>query len=142
MVGIVISNVLSENTTKYKEKVRTKFAKTAISGIFPAFSPGKKFFSKIGLGYVMSIGNTHLCAKNWKKTNDEISRKCQKTDFKKYFSKIGLGHILDIGILHQCARFHEKIYSTAREFQEIPFFRRKSAVPAKIPATKISLIDE
>ena len=46
------------------------------------------------------------------------------------FSKIGLGHILDIGILHQRAKFHEKIYSTVREIQEIPFFRRKSAVPA------------
>ena len=46
------------------------------------------------------------------------------------FSKIGLGHILDIAILHQCAKFHEKILSTAREIQKIPFFRRKSAVPA------------
>ena len=46
------------------------------------------------------------------------------------FSKIGPDHILDIGILHQCAEFHEKIFSTAREIQEIPFFRRKSAVPA------------
>ena len=46
------------------------------------------------------------------------------------FLKIGLGHILDIAILHQCAKFHEKILSTAREIQEIPFFRRKSAVPA------------
>ena len=74
------------------------------------------------------------------KTNDEISRKCQKTGFsgifpafsaeKKYFSKIGLGHILDTVILHQCAKFNEKILSMAREIQEIPFFRRKSAVPA------------
>ena len=63
MVGILISNVLSEETTKYKGKVQTKPAKMAISGIFPAFSAGKKFFSKIGLGHVMSIANTHLCAK-------------------------------------------------------------------------------
>ena len=67
MVGIVISNVLSEKTTKYKGKVRTKSAKTAISGIFPVFLAGKKIFSKIGLGHVMSIANMHLCAKNWKK---------------------------------------------------------------------------
>ena len=78
--------------------------------------------------------------KKSEKTNDEISRKCQKTSFsgifptfsagKKYFSKIGLRHILDIAISHQCAKFHEKILTTAREIQEIPFFRRKSAVPA------------
>ena len=43
------------------------------------------------------------------------------------FSKIGLCHILGIAILHQCAKFHEK--STAREIQEIPFYRRKSTVP-------------
>ena len=46
------------------------------------------------------------------------------------FLKIGLSHILDITILHLRAKFHEKILSTAREIQDIPFFRRKSAVPA------------
>ena len=39
----------------------------AISGIFPAFSAGKKVFSKIGLGHIMGIANTHLCAKNQEK---------------------------------------------------------------------------
>ena len=53
------------------------------------------------------------------------------------FSEIGLRNILDITILHQCAKFHEKILSTAREIQEIPFFRRQSAVPA----SKISFLD-
>ena len=42
---------------------------------------------------------------------------------KKSFSKIGLPHILGIAILHQCAKFHEKIYSAAREIQEIRLFR-------------------
>ena len=56
----------------------------AISGIFPAFSAGKKFFSKIGLSHIMSIAYTHLCAKHQKKLN-EISRKCQKTVFPAYF---------------------------------------------------------
>ena len=37
---------LSEKTTKFKEKVRTKSAKTGISGIFPAFLTGKKFSQK------------------------------------------------------------------------------------------------
>ena len=61
-----------------------------------------------------------------RKTNDEISRKCQKTSFtgifpafsagKKVFRKIGLPHISGIAILHQCAKFHEKISPA----QEIP----------------------
>ena len=45
-----------------------KISKTAISGIFPAFSAGKKFFLKIGLCHVLAIANMHLCAK------------CQKTE--------------------------------------------------------------
>ena len=78
----------------------------------------------------------HLSAKNWKKLMMKAREMAKKTVFPAFssgrirFSKIGLGHILDIGILHQRAKFHEKIYSTAREIQEIPFFRRKSAVPA------------
>ena len=58
---------LSEKTTKYKEKVRTKSVKTAISGIFPGFSAGTEFFSKIGLSHVFSIANAHLNGKNQKK---------------------------------------------------------------------------
>ena len=42
-----------------------------ISGIFGR----KQIFSKTGLGHVMSIANMHLCAKKWKKSNGEISRK-------------------------------------------------------------------
>ena len=74
------------------------------------------------------------------KTNDEISRICQKTGFpgifpafwagKIFFSKIGLRHFLNIIILRQCAKFHDKISSTARDIQEILFFQRKLAVPA------------
>ena len=74
-----------KKTTKCKEKVRGKCAKTAISGIFPAFSVRKKLFSKVGLGHASSIPNTHLCAKSQKKL-DEISRKCQKKNgFPAYF---------------------------------------------------------
>ena len=76
---------LSEKTTEYKEKVRTKFAKTAISGIFPAFSAGKKFFSKIRLGNVMGIANTHLCAKKWKKLMMKSRENAKKPGFPAYF---------------------------------------------------------
>ena len=108
----------SEKTTKYKGKVRKKSAKMAISGIFPVFSAGEKCFSKIGLGNILAIINTHLCAKNWKKLMMKSREMAKKTSFsgifpafsaaKIRFSKIGLGHILDIGILHQRAKFHEK----------------------------------
>ena len=64
MVDIVIYNVLSEKHRYIYEKVQTKSAKTAISGILPAFSAEKKFFLKTGLDHVMGIANTHLCAKN------------------------------------------------------------------------------
>ena len=106
---------LSEKATKYKEKVRTKSAKLAISGIFPVFSAGKNFLSKIGLGHVMSIANMHLCAKNWKNLMMKSREMAKKPVYPAFsagkirLSKIGLGHILDIGILHQCAKFHEKI---------------------------------
>ena len=76
---------LSEKTSKYKEKVQTKSAKTAISGIFPAFSAGKKFFSKIGLGDFMGIANTHLCAKNQKKLMKESRKNVKKPGFPGYF---------------------------------------------------------
>ena len=98
------------------------------------------YFSKIGLDHVLSIANARLYEKKSEKTYEEISRKCQKNGFsgifpafsagKICFLKIGLSQILDIAILHLRAKFHEIILSTAQEIQEIPFFRRKSAVPA------------
>ena len=72
---------------KNKGKVRTKSANMTISGIFAAFSAGEKFSRKIGLGHIMDIANTHLCAKNWKKL---IMKSWEKA--KKRFSR----HISDI----------------------------------------------
>ena len=113
-----------KKTTKYKEKVQRKSAKTAISGKFPVFLAGKKFFSKNGPGHILAIINTHLCAKNQKKTNDKISRKCQKVVFPAYFrhfrpnfffSKFGLRHFLGIAILHLSAKNQKKLMSQSRE---------------------------
>ena len=124
MFGIVINNVLSEKTTKYKEKVRTKSAKTTISGICPAFLAEKEFFSKIGLGHILGIINTHFCAKNLKKLMIKSREKAQKPVFpayfgifgrKNFFSKIGLRHILGIAILHLCAKNQKKLMSQSRE---------------------------
>ena len=75
----------SEKTMKYKGKVRTKSAKTAFSGIFPAFSAGKKFSSKIGLGHIIGIANTHLCAKNQKKLMIKFRENAEKPVFPAYF---------------------------------------------------------
>ena len=40
-----------------------------------------------------------------------------------FLQHIWLKHILGTIVFHQCANFHEKILSTGREIQEIPFFR-------------------
>ena len=106
-----------------------------ISGIFGR----KKFSSKIGLGHVLDIAKTHLCVKNQKKLMMKSRENAKKPVFPAYFRnfqpenfffwKSGC-HILDIIILRQYAKFHEKISSTARDIQEILFFRRKLAVPA------------
>ena len=76
---------LSEKTTKYKEKVRTKSVKTAISGIFPGFSAGTEFFSKIGLDHVLSIANAHLYGKNQKKLMMKSRENAKKPVFPAYF---------------------------------------------------------
>ena len=98
-----------KKTTKYVEKVQRKSAGTAISGIFPAFSARKKFFSKIRLAHVLSITKTHLQAKSQKKIMTKFRGNSKKLVFrhisgifgrKKIFSKIGLSHIL--GIANTC----------------------------------------
>ena len=71
-----------KKTTKYKEKVRPKSGITAISGIFLAFSAGKKFSSKIGLGHVIGIANAHLCAKNQKKLMMKSRENAKKPVFR------------------------------------------------------------
>ena len=76
---------LCEKTTKCEEKTQTKSAKTVISGIFPVFSAGKNFFSKIGLSHVLSIVNMHLCAKNQKKQMIKSRENAKKPVFPAYF---------------------------------------------------------
>ena len=125
---------MCEKTTKCKEKVWVECAKTAISGIF-----GRKttFLENRTRSCFKHSYYTSLCKKS-EKTRWNLE-KMPKNVFSGIFpafsagkiclSKIGHGHILDIAILHQCAKFHEKIESTAREIQEILFFRQKSAAP-------------
>ena len=75
---------LCEKTTKYEEKTRTKSAKTAISGIFPAFS-AFNFFLEIQLGHILGIAFTHLCAKNRKKLMIKSRANAEKPVFPAYF---------------------------------------------------------
>ena len=115
---------------KKLEKVQWKSTKMAISGIFPAFSAGKKFFLKIKLNHVLSIINTHLCAKNQKKLMMKSRKNAKKLVFPAYFryfrpekifSEIGLRHFLGITILHKCAKFHEKIKYSSRNSRNTVF---------------------
>ena len=59
------------------------------------FFTGKKFFSKIGLGHVLSNPNMHLCAKNQKKLMVKSRENAKKPVFpafsagKNFFKKSG-----------------------------------------------------
>ena len=79
--ALLLVMFLSEKTTKYKEKVRAKCVKTAISGIFGQ----KKNFSKIRLGHVLSIPNMPVCAKNRKKPMMKSRENAKKPVFPAYF---------------------------------------------------------
>ena len=90
----------------------------------------KESSSKIGLVDILSIANYDLNAIK----SEKPRIKCQenaKNGFsgiivvlsvgKISFLKIGHCQLLGISIFNQCEKFHEKIRSTAREIQEIPF---------------------
>ena len=117
--------------------MRKKSNKNLQKRRFPVFSAGKKFFLKIGLGHIMGIGNTHLCAKNQKKLMMKSRANAKKPVFPafstgkiKCFSKIGLGQILDITILHRvCKTLWKNIKYSLRNSRNT-VFRRKSVVPA------------
>ena len=111
---------------KKQRNIRKKFNKNLQKWQFPAyfrhFRPEKKIFSKIGLGHVLSIANTHLYAKNQRKLMMKSRENAKKPVFpafsagKKFFPKIGLRHILDIAILQLCAfKNQEKLMSQSRE---------------------------
>ena len=60
ILGIAINYILCEKTRKIQKRSNENVKKTAISGIFPVFSAGKKFFLKIRLGHVLAIAITHF----------------------------------------------------------------------------------
>ena len=79
MVGIVINNVF---VWKKQRNIRKKSDENLQK---PRFSAEKKFFSKIRLGHVLSIPNTHLCAKNQEKLMMKSRENAKKPVFPAYF---------------------------------------------------------
>ena len=70
---------------KKQRNIRKKSNKNLQKRRFPVFSAEKKCFSKIGLGHILGIKNTHLCAKNQKKLMINSREKAQKPVFPAYF---------------------------------------------------------
>ena len=115
---------LSEKTTKYKGKARTKSAKTAISGIFAVFSAGKNFYQKSDLAMLWALLICIFVQKIGKKLMMK-SRKNAKNRFfrhisgifgrKKFLSKIGLDHVMSIANMHLWAKNWKTLMMKSRE---------------------------
>ena len=67
------------------EKNEQNLQKWRFPAYFRHFRPEKKSFSKIGLGHIMGIAITHLCAKNQKKLMKESRENVKKPGFPAYF---------------------------------------------------------
>jgi len=76
---------LCKKPEKTNDEISKKCQKTGFSGIFPAFLAGKFCFSEIGFKHVLSIANTHLCAKNQKKLMMKSRKNAKKSVFPAYF---------------------------------------------------------
>ena len=121
-------------------KDRTKSAKTAISGIFPAFSAGKKLFLKIGLGDVLGIANTRLCAKNQVKLMMKSLKNAKKPVFpacfrhfrpEKYvFRKSGSVTFQTLAFCISVPNFMKKYTVQLEKFKKYRFSGKKLAVQA------------
>ena len=113
-------HLCAKNQKKLMMKSRENVKKPVFPAYFRHFPPEKYVSRKSDSTMLWAfLIPSYLCEKKSEKTNDEISRKCQKTGFSSIFPafsagkigflKIELGHTLGIAILHQCAKFHEKI---------------------------------
>ena len=85
---------LGEKNKEIYGKNPIKFAKTAISAIFPAFLAGKKMFLKIRLDYILSIVNMHFCAKNQKELMIKSRENAKKAFFRDISGIFGRKNIL------------------------------------------------
>ena len=81
-LALLLTTFLCE---KKQRNIRKKSDENLQKRRFPGFSAGKKFFSKIGLGHVLSIANAHLYGKNQKKLMMKSRENAKKPVFPVYF---------------------------------------------------------
>ena len=67
ILDIINTLLCAKKLEKTSDEISRKCPKTGFSGIFPAFSPGKIGFSKIGPGHTSDIAVLHQCAKFYEK---------------------------------------------------------------------------
>ena len=97
-----------------REKSEQNLQKWRLPAYFRHFRPEKNFYQKSDSAILWALLICIFVQKNAKKTNDEIENRAQS-----HFRHWHFASVCQISCKN-----------TAREIQEIPFFRRKSAVPA------------
>ena len=75
VLSIANAHLYGKNQKKLMMKSRKKCPKTGFTGIFPVFSTGSEFFSKIWLRHIFGIAILHLCAKNQQKLMSQSREK-------------------------------------------------------------------
>ena len=68
-----------------RKKSNENLQKRRFPAYFRYFRPEKNFSLKIGLGHVLGIANTHLCAKNQKKLMMKSREMAKQPVFPAYF---------------------------------------------------------
>ena len=74
-MSIANKHLCAKKLEKSNDEISIKCQKPGFSGIFPAFSAGKKFFPEIGLRHILGIAILHLCTKNHKKLMSQSREK-------------------------------------------------------------------
>ena len=92
LIRIFLQNKISEKTI---EEISRKCQKTSFSGIFPAFSAGKKCISKIGLRHILGIAILHQYA-IWVKIYWEFRLFSSFSKFEVRARKLILGYLLNV----------------------------------------------
>ena len=89
MMPVALNGLTTFLCEKKQRNIRKKSDENLQKRRFSAFSPGKEFFSKIGLSHVFSTANGHLYGKNQKKLIMKSQENAEKLVFLAYFRKSG-----------------------------------------------------